>query len=269
MKKVQFVFVIVVYRNIQDLEELIESINKFSIDNEKIIVNNYYDDKTMNECYSIAKKFGCIFINIENKGYGFGNNRGIEYANQHFDYEFLIISNPDIIIERFEKNELLKFKGSVVGPIIKTLNMKSQNPYWYLNNSVCEWIIYQGYKRKSKILLYFGIAINKIIREIFLLIFNKSKRMNSKVFALHGSFVIFSRDVLKKIGIPYDEEMFLFAEEAHLAHMLLRNNINSYITKSVEVIHKEDGSLKISNIDMKSEIRKSVLTYYEKWHKNS
>jgi GT2 family glycosyltransferase len=268
MKKVQFVFVIVVYRNTEDLEELIESIDRFDIDNEKIIVNNYYDDNSMNECYSISKRFGCSFINVENKGYGFGNNRGIEYANKHFDYEFLIVSNPDIIIKKFDKNELLKLNGTVIGPIIKTPKMKSQNPYWYLNNRVCEWMIYQGYKHKSKIMLYSGIAINKVIRELFLLIFRKSKKKYSKVFALHGSFVIFSYDVLKKIGMPYDEEMFLFAEEAHLAHMLSRNNINSYITKGVEVIHKEDGSMTISNINEKTELRKSVLTYYTKWHKN-
>lgn len=54
----------------------------------------------MNKCYSIAKKLGCSFINVENKGYGFGNNRGIEYANKYFDYEFLIVSDPNIIIKK-------------------------------------------------------------------------------------------------------------------------------------------------------------------------
>lgn len=264
MKKTKYVFVVVVYRNTQDLQEIISSIHSLNIDEEIIIVNNYYDDESMNRCYKSAYENNCRFLNVENRGYGYGNNRGIEYANKNFEYEFLIVSNPDILIEKFDEQALSKLKGAVVGPIIKTMSQKSQNPYWYLKNPISELLIYKGYLYKSNFVFYLGILINKLIRELFLLFLRISKKEQQKVFALHGSFVIFSYDALEKIGLPYDEEMFLFAEEAHLAHLLNRKDIDSYITKGIEVIHKEDGSISLSKINEKSEARKSIITYYEK-----
>lgn len=265
MEKVKYLFVVLVYRNVDDLQELILSIQKQHINNRIIIVNSYYDEASKLECEKISLAFNCNFINVENKGYGYGNNRGIEFANKHYEYEYIIISNPDIVIKKFHEKEFLKIRNGVVGPIINTANNKSQNPYWILNNKFSEWLIYKGYKEKSMAILYFGIAINKILREIFLIIFKFSHKIDFKVHALHGSFVIFPYMVLKKIGLPYDEEMFLFAEEAHLANLLDKHNIASYISKSIAVLHKEDGSITIANINEMSELRKSVMTYYEKW----
>lgn len=268
-KRVKYVFVILVYRNATDVQNFINSLQKFYIDKEIIIVNSYYDDKSMETSRIIAENNNCRFLNIENRGYGYGNNRGIEYANKHFDYDFLIISNPDVILKKFDDSELFKFNGSVVGPIIRTIKGKSQNPYWVFHNRVSEWLIYQGYNHENKVVLYSGIAINKILREIFLYIFQICKKKYRKVFALHGCFIVLPHSVLKNVGLPYDEEMFLFAEEAHLAHMLFANKIDSYITKDIEVLHKEDGSMAISDINEKSESRKSVLIYYKKWHKKN
>ncbi len=38
------------------------------------------------------------FINIENRAYSYGNNIGIKHANEKYNYKYLVISNPDIII---------------------------------------------------------------------------------------------------------------------------------------------------------------------------
>lgn len=41
-------------------------------------------------------------MNVENKGYSYGNNRGIEYCHNNYEYDYIIISNPDIIIKKFD-----------------------------------------------------------------------------------------------------------------------------------------------------------------------
>ena len=114
-----------------------------------------------------------------------------------------------------------------------------------------------------------NIEDNVIISDITFdsCIFNNINFSNikfQKVFAVHGSFLILPKKVLSKIGMPYDEDMFLFAEEAYLAHLLKKYNIDTYITKDISVIHYEDGSMSISSINEKDEIRKSVIKYYEK-----
>ncbi|WP_061808971.1 glycosyltransferase family 2 protein [Rossellomorea vietnamensis] len=269
MTELRFVFVIVVYRNTSDIEELLLSIKSHKINAEVVIVNNYYDNDSLLRCSEIASKYEGHFINIENKGYGYGNNRGIEYSNKNLKYDYLIISNPDVIIKQFDTTYLSNQKDYVIGPLIKTISGKNQNPYWFVDNPIAEWFIFKGYKYKSRLILYSGIAINKFIREAFLLIFKLRKKRYTNVFALHGSFVIFSKNVLTKIGLPYDEDMFLFAEEAHLAHLLKRNNMKSVLTKDIEVLHKEDGSMSLANLNLSSELKKSVITYYTKLRKKN
>ncbi len=260
----KYVFIVLVYRNTADLKEFIQNVKSFNLHSHIVIVNSFYDKKSKMKIEQIAEENGCTFLNVENKGYGYGNNRGIEYIHNNFEYEYIIISNPDIEIQKFNGNDLEKYNQSVIGGIIITSSNKKQNPYWYIENSIGEYLIYKGYKNMSKYRFYIGIVINKLIREIFLIYFKLSKLKFKRVFALHGSFVVFPKLVIDKIGLPYDEDMFLFAEEAYLAHLLKSYNINSYITKDIKVLHKEDGCMSLSNIDENSECRKSVIKYYEK-----
>jgi len=269
MKKYKYILVVLVYRNGEDLNAFFESVRKHIIDSFRIIViNSFFDNQSNKYIEDISKKNDCDFLKVDNKGYGAGNNRGIEFANQNYEYEFLIISNPDIEIKKFRHTILDNFNNSVIGPVILTKSNKNQNPYWYCDNHLTEYLMYKGFKKRHKNLIYLGIILNKIIREAFLLIFKASKMRYNRVFALHGSFVIFTSNVLKKIRLPYDEDMFLFAEEAYLAHLLSMNNLHSYITKDIEVYHKEDGSIKYSKINEGEEARKSVITYYEKLNAN-
>lgn len=260
----KYVFVVLVYRNMKDIRDFVLDIKSHNLDSKIIIVNSYYDDETKAECEKTAEDAGCVFLNVENRGYGYGNNRGIEYALKNFKFDFLIVSNPDIVIKKFSDDSFSSFKDAVIGPVIRTLTNKSQNPYWVYENPLSEYLIYKGYKNKSKLLLYAGIGINKVIREAFLACFGILRLHFKRVFALHGSFVIFSHGVFDKIKLPYDEDMFLFAEEANLAHLLKKNKIKSYLSSDVEILHKEDGSIGVSKIDEKSEARKSIITYYEK-----
>lgn len=264
MNKYKYVFVVLVYRNTNDLKEFIKNVNSFNLDSHIVIVNSFYDEESKRSFEIIAKENKCTFLNIENRGYGYGNNRGIEFIRETFEYEYIIISNPDIEIQEFNDNDLIRYNQSVIGGVIETSNNKKQNPYWYVENKFAEFLIYKGYKDISNYKFYIGIAINKLIREIFLMIFKVSRLKYKRVFALHGSFVLFPKLVIDKVGLPYDEDMFLFAEEAYLAHLLKSNNINSYITKDIKVLHKEDGCMSLSDIDENSEARKSVIKYYEK-----
>lgn len=262
MSKIDFVFIVLTFKNTDDIKELVDSIKKnFAQYLYKIvIVNSYFDETTKNIIINFAKNNYCDFFNIENKGYGYGNNQGIIYANKKYNYKFLIIANPDTKIIKNNFNfSLYESKKIVIAPIIKNLLGKNQNPYWVIKNRITELLIYIGYKRNLILLTYLGIIINKIVR----IIFNKFNH-NSYIYAAHGSFVIFSKKTLETIGLPYDEKMFLFGEEKLLAHILENKKIQTYYTKKIEILHKEDGSLKLSNIIEKEELSKSTIYYYEK-----
>lgn len=264
----RYVFCILVYRNTEDILECIKSI-KEKVNNYRIlIVNSYYDDKSKIAFESIAQKTKCDFLNVENKGYGYGNNQGIQYSMQNYSFDYLIVSNPDIVIEKFNDDFLRQTKQVVVAPIINTSLGKSQNPYWLKKCPIAENSIYRGQKNKNRLFLYTGYAINKLIREIGLRLFKCSKKEEMYVYAAHGSFCIFPRLVFEKLGLLYDEKMFLFSEEAYIAHTLENNGIKTVLTKKIIIRHKENGSVKISKIDENDELRKSVVYYYEKFGLN-
>lgn len=264
MSDICFGFVVLVYRNSGDIKELVDSIRKEyrQYTCHILVVNSFFDEDTNKVIKAIASELQCDYLCVENKGYSYGNNRGIEYILKHYSCDYIIVANPDTCIVRnnFSYENYLQ-KKVVIAPCIKNLNGKQQNPYWVINNSFAEFLIYMGHKKKSTITLYFGIALNKLIRELFHL---KRHYRSKKVFAAHGSYVIFSREVILQIGLPYDENMFLFAEENLLAHKLLEQNVPVMYTDDIGIIHKEDGSLKLSKIDENQELTKSIIYYYEK-----
>ena len=261
----KYVFCLLVYRNSEDLIESLNSIKEKVNDYKVIVVNSYYDEESKSIFENIAKKYNCDFINTENKGYGYGNNRGMEHALKNYEFDYFIVSNPDIIIEKFNESEfLLNNKDCVVAPLITTLNGKAQNPYWIKRAPKTERLLYKGQKKKSNFLYYLGVAINKVRRVCGLKRFLKSNKDNLEIFASHGSFVMFPKSVFDKLGLIYDENMFLFSEEAYLAHLFENAGIKTVLTKDIEILHKEDGSMKLSKIDEDGEGRKSIIYYYEK-----
>lgn len=266
MERYKYIFCILVYRNVEDIKECIDSIND-KVENCKIvIVNSFYDNESKNEFEKIAHKNRCDFINVENRGYGFGNNCGVDFIVKKYVYDYIIISNPDIIIKRFDNNInniIANDNPCLIAPIITTKTGKLQNPYWLIKNSVCEWLIYIGNKYRISLISYTGIAINKLIREIGMKIFRYTKYRNMKIFAAHGCFFLISQKAVELLHPMYDEKMFMFAEEAYLAHKLEKHGIRTYLTKNIEIYHKEDGSIKFSSIKENDEIRKSIIYYYE------
>ena len=263
-------FVILVYRNTTDLIDALESIKIFCEDYAAVIVNSYYDEATQMEFERIAKQYQCEVIKVENKGYSYGNNRGIEYFNSHYEYDYMIISNPDIIIRKFSLNSI-KLRGdvpAVYAPVIRTKTGKIQNPFLAVKNDLAEMMIYQGFKENKRYLINMGVGMNKIIRLIFHdLLINKGKKDLHSIYAAHGSFLIVSRRAVELLGNVFDENMFLFAEENCLACRLYKLQIPMYMTTDIEILHKEDGSMKLTDINQYEIVRQSMIYYYEKYVK--
>ncbi|MBQ9360933.1 MAG: hypothetical protein IJT96_07835 [Lachnospiraceae bacterium] len=259
----KYVFCILVYKNTEDIEECISSIRKNVSEYKVVMVNSFYDQITEKKFSDIAQVNDADFISVENKGYGYGNNAGIDYIRQKYCFDYVIISNPDVIIKEFVD---LSFDTNVpiaVSPRITTIRHKNQNPYWIVKNPPAEWMIYFGMKKKIVLLCYFGYAVNKILRETGLFFMRLTGRNEMKVYAGHGSFILFSRALIYNYEKLYDEKMFLFSEEAYLAHRFEKDHVNTIMVDSIKVEHKEDGSIKISNIDENSIQRDSVIYYYE------
>lgn len=261
-RKVDYIFVVLTYRVEKDLNEFLLSINSVIQKSYKvIIVNSFYDEVSKKNIENIAKLNNCDFINVENKGYSYGNNMGIDFAQKHYDYDFLIVSNPDILIKKFDINNKKCTELGIYGAKIITLNGKNQNPFRPVYFEFGEWVTYIGYKYDLRLLIWFNVIINKVLRTIFYI---GNKKNLKKVYSVHGSFVIFTKGVIDKLAPIYYEEMFLFCEEDYLAYRMRNEKVPIYYMKDIEVLHKEDGSVGISNVSIWEKSKESYIKYYEK-----
>lgn len=256
-----FLFVILVYRNGKDLYDFDTSLRQHLSSYQVVVINSYMDDISNQEIESIANDLKYDFISIQNKGYGYGNNKGIRYAMEKYIYKYLIICNADIIIRSFDISKLPR-SNAVIGPKITTLNGKAQNPYWAVKNKPMERMIYYGLLKQSRLRMFIAQGCNKVIRELFLMTRRKANLV-SKVYGVHGAFVIFTKDVIEKLYPIYDENIFLYYEEAYLANYLQRKGIKGYYYPLIDVLHKEDGSTKGMDIDQHSLASSSFVYYYE------
>ncbi|MBE5863908.1 MAG: glycosyltransferase family 2 protein [Lachnospiraceae bacterium] len=260
MNYYRYVVVILVYRNSADLEECMQSIRQKIKSVRMIVVNAYYDDESQKEIERITKAYDGDFISVENKGYSFGNNRGIDLALDQYEFEYLIISNPDVIIQEFDADG---YDYDVIAPMIRSLSGKAQNPMVIKRSRLVERLIFRGLKRKHRLVVFMGIAINKLRRECGLRARRICGKENYPIYQPHGSFVMIHKRVIHQLHPIYDENMFLFAEENVLSKKLKDHGFTAYFVASIKILHKEDGSMRLVGKSFNEDLRKSNLYYYE------
>lgn len=262
-----FVFVILTYRNIKDLVGAIENIHKNTKGSKKIIVvNSYFDEKSKKSIQKIAIDNECDFLNIENKGYGYGNNKGIEFARDRYKFKFLVVCNPDTIINQLRIEDIISKGSFIIAPNIKNLRGKNQNPYYFKKSNFKEYILYKSYIKDMKKLALISNVIGRLQREIALLKMSFFSKKMYKVYASHGSFVIFSNDLIQSKSKIYDDNIFLFSEENDLARYCFSQGIPTYYVPSIKITHKEDGSMGFVSESLISYKKKSFVYYYKKWN---
>lgn len=263
--KCDVVFCVLAYKNSMDLQEFIASVYKECRFKYRIIVvNSYFDDETLNAIKVVADNYKCDFLNVPNNGYGAGNNKGIEFAIKKYGFSFLVVCNPDTIVKNFDMNSVIEYKTEevILAPNVVCASGKRQNPAIGKYSAKALKLICSGYKKDKKLTLYRGLAINKINRLLFLL---KKKNSGKRIFQAHGSFVIFSRSALEKLMPVYDENIFLFCEEMDLAFKARANNVETIYIPEIDIYHKEDGSMKLTNLNIYNEEKKSCLYCSQKW----
>lgn len=260
-KNIDIVFIILIYGNPKDLYKLISSIKKYRVEYEIIIVDSYFSDKISRELKKFCKDNNYIYLGIENKGYGYGNNQGIMKAIELFECKGIIISNPDIIINNIDFKKLI-ISNKIVGPEIKTLNKRKQNPFYFKKNNIVYYLKKTAAKTKSNIYLYLAVIINKAFTIYHSIINLKKKKIIVDV--LHGSFIYIPFSKVTIDPVIYDPNIFLFTEEEQLSDWAKKNNIEMVYDRNFEVTHLEDGSFKKTNYKQRKILFDSYNKYFSK-----
>lgn len=238
--KFDYIFVVLVYKNISVLRDFFFSLNAKNY--KVIVVNSYYDDITEKECSLVANENNADFIPIPNKGFGYGNNIGAKFAIEYYEFKYLILSNSDIKIESFSFLETTVLKNAVIAPFTHLPNGKIQNPNIPYKIDILYKLLYFAYDHPSKLLLVIAHVLTRLSRELFLLKTRFIKRDIYRIFSCHGSFIIFTSDVVEKLFPFFDDKMFLYNEESYLAFKCLKHNVNVLYCPKIKIEHLEGAS---------------------------
>lgn len=248
--KYKIVFIVLVYRNIDVLRDFFQSFN--IKDSKIIVVNSFYDNVSLYECEAVSKQNGADFIAIPNNGYGFGNNVGTKYALEHYDFDFLILSNSDIIIKQFNGLDKYKDENYVIAPKTVMGTGKYQNPDTPWELKFIYPMLSYALNHKSSFVYTLCHICTRLNREIFRLYACICKKEKYKIFSAHGSFIIFTQRATQELYPFFDDEMFLYNEEWYLALKANKHKVPIYFIPSFEVLHLEgasSGSIEYSEQD--------------------
>lgn len=270
-------FVILNYKTYQEAIACAESIlTTQTWENIRIIiVDNGSGNESLERLKAhFAEEEKVHIIELEkNLGFACGNNAGIRYAREHFQSDFIVAANSDIIFEQpdyceqlvqiYQKQPYAILGGDIVdasrtqhfNPVARernyTLNYMRKQVFVSWAKSVMFRLI-KLFHLKKAVAGHYGIAADKngadvkdcarnlATREVE----GKSVAADSRIdeemegVLLHGCCLAFSQDFFKEFEGFWDKT-FLYAEEEILYYLAMKKGMKLLYTPKVRCMHKE------------------------------
>lgn len=260
------VVVLLNYNDYENTSNYVEFMSKYnSIDKILIVDNNSTNENEVKKLEKLNSDKVETIVSDKNGGYAYGNNFGLRYLDLNYkdEFDYIIISNPDVFVEENNIKKTLEFlekndKAIIAAPRMHFKTGAARRSAW---------------KRRS---FFIDVACSTRITELLLFYLLKKgeyskdelKESILEVFAIAGSFFIAKHEMFKKIGY-FDENTFLFFEEDILAEKVKRAGYKIYSLNSEKFIHYESKSIgKAMNVFKKQDILFDSRIYYHKTYEN-
>lgn len=223
------------YNSTDDCRKCISFLQKQTgVDLEIIVVDNCSTEENRRDVEKLCNDEGCTFIaNTKNAGYNAGNNVGLRYALEK-GYEYALIANPDMefpqtdYVAKLTQLLLNDVQLAVVASDIITPKGIHQNPMKPDGNWQSSFGWLTGLFKKQPKDTYSFIDNWQESHEC--------KKVSGCCFMIRLSF-------LKDIGY-FDENVFLYCEEAILSKQVERTGMKMYYTAERQAVHNHQVSKK-------------------------
>lgn len=252
------VFVVVLnWNGWKDSIPCLESLEKVSYPNTKVVVvdNGSTDDSVRRLRDSFPEM--PVLETGKNLGFAAGNNHGIRYALEH-GADYVLVLNNDTIVPEVTISRLVEFAqqtsdAALIGPEISDASTGEFLDMPMLHRINLWSILF------TKSPIQRMIRRNRLYARFF---YNGSSP--HKVYAIHGSAMLFRRSTLFKIGL-FDEQTFIYWEEFIIAEKLRQAGLHTYVLPSVRVWHKGNASISKIGASRFLENMKSEKYFFEKY----
>ena len=241
--------VILNYNDSRTTIELLKMAQGYYIIDHVIIVDNMSTDNSLD----ILKEYESLKVKVicseKNGGYGYGNNYGVKYAIEHYDSDYVLICNPDVVFSESSVRACLLIlqtisDAAVVAPRMININGE-KNPYcvWKLGT----WIEY---------LLSPLVCLRWILPNRFYDLDSVQKKI-LEVDGVAGSMLMINANHFLNCGM-YDDNIFLYCEETVLGMKLKNAGFKSFLIMNEYFIHLHSVSI---NKSFDSEYKKRKLLW--------
>ena len=242
--------IILNYNDAENTIKMLEQIKEYSCIDKIVIVDNHSGDDSVERLKPFENEKIVLLEANENKGYANGNNLGLKYLE---DYDYVFISNPDIVVDESVMEKLLfdmkkNPKLSFLGP--KILENGTISRGWKLPTYGVEVLSTINYVHR------FAKKIQKYPQEYY-------QEKLTPVEVVSGCFFLARMKDFKKI--PYfDPHTFLYYEENIIGKKAKEKDLLTMVDTSVSVVHEYSQSVDKSFKKIaRYKILKQSMFYYE------
>lgn len=220
--------VVLNYNDYKTTVKFLEMVKDYKIINKIVVVDNNSTDNSVDEIRKYVNERIILLESKENKGYGAGNNIGIEYLEKDPEIKYVSISNPDIEFNEKDLSEIVDFLNEnrdiamATGRIIEN-GKNAEDGAWKLPTY-------------SKCLLQTIPLIDKVVNKSLSYSEQYFKDRYSLVDCIKGCFFIARKSVLSEVN-GFDEDTFLYYEENILSCKLKRENYKVAVLNNINIIH--------------------------------
>lgn len=232
--------IIVNYNDIENTIRFVNKINNYNIIDRIVVVDNM---STTIGAFEKLKKLENNKVKVlqadKNGGYDYGNNFGIKYLqNQKEQYDYMIISNPDIEVEEKAIIHCLQVleENSKIAVCAPRMFNKDGKPIRRSSWKIRTFKLDVVHSTRLLEALFYKVLRNGEYSE------EEYKNEILKVEAIAGAFFVIKYNVLEDIGF-LDDNVFLFYEEDILAQQLKEKNLETVSLNSEKFIHYESQTI--------------------------
>lgn len=241
---------------------LVKHIQEYHNVSHILIVDNKSTDNSLETLQLLQSNKIIVIQSLKNGGYGYGNNLGINYLYEHYKSKYILLCNPDIIVDEDTLEKTISFLNNnkdyaIAAPMMTNVKGVVQyNTAFKIPNLFL-------------FLISFDLFLSKTFKPFYYKFVNDLPEPYFDVGAVSGSMFLMDTQKMVECGM-FDENIFLYCEELILGIKLRKAGFKTALLTNVRFIHNHSVSIskKYSSVLSKNKLlnksRLYVLKHYYK-----
>lgn len=223
------------YNDADTTIDFIMRVKEYDVVNKIVVVDNCSTDDSYKKLKAYESDKIEIIQSGHNGGYGAGNNFGIRYLWEKYHSQYILLSNPDVIVDEktiYELEQFLKVNQdyAIAAPVMCDPQMNMQYNTAFKVPTCGEYI------------LSLGMFASKYIKPGYYKNIGNDGSSFMQVGAVSGSMFMMNTEKMIKYGM-YDENIFLYCEETVLALKLKKAGCKTALLTQSYFIHNHSVTI--------------------------